>query len=170
MAFNLNLSFGPQWESVSIIRNFMTDLLSTGILDPNDAKKVSTAVSELIENVVKYSAAGGTIIDVNKDLGNGKIRLTIKNIATSEHLDTFEVIFSEVIQGEPREMYKRMMLKSFSNPEKSQLGLARIRYECEGTITYEIEEDTNAFSILPKTQNIPDGLKLLSVSVEIPVH
>ena len=83
MAFNLRLTFGPQWESIPIIRNFTTDLLSAGILDINDAKKVATACSELIENVVKYSAAGGTVIDVTKDLEKGEIRLTIKTAKNS---------------------------------------------------------------------------------------
>lgn len=170
MAFNFRLSFGPQWESVSIIRNFATDLLSNGILDLNDAKKVATAVSELIENVVKYSAVGGTMIDVSKDLNKGKIRLTIMNIATDENVETFEKIFKEVNQGEPKEMYKKMMLKSFSDPENSQLGLARIRYECQGNISYEISSDFDSFSILPEVEDAGEGVKLLSVSVEIPVH
>ena len=40
MAFNLNLTFGPQWENVSNIRNFVSEMLSTGIMDIDDAKKV----------------------------------------------------------------------------------------------------------------------------------
>ena len=134
MAFNLKLSFGPQWESIPIIRNFTTDLLSAGILDINDAKKVATACSELIENVVKYSAAGGTMIDVTKDLKKGRILLTIMNLATTENVTTFEQIYREISQGDPKEVYKKMMLQSFSDPEQSQLGLARIRYECQGAI------------------------------------
>ncbi|MFH2091924.1 MAG: hypothetical protein ABIJ31_06140 [Pseudomonadota bacterium] len=170
MAFNLKLSFGPQWESVSIIRNFTAELLSLGIVNRDDAKKASTACSELIENVVKYSAAGGTMIDVTKDLGRGKIHLTIKNIASSKNVETFKTIFEEVTQGDPKEMYKKMMLRSFADPETSQLGLARIRYECQGTITYDVEDDIQSLSILSETSVIQADLKLLSVSVEIPVN
>jgi len=90
--------------------------------------------------------------------------------AAAENVKTFETIFQEVNQGDPKEMYKKMMLKSFSDPETSQLGLARIRYECEGTITYELENDIESFSVVPEIGDIQSSHKLLSVSVEIPVN
>ena len=139
MAFNLNLTFGPKWENVSNIRNFVTEILSTGIVDLDDAKKVATASSELVENVVKYSAAGGAMIDIKKDPVAGKISLTIKNIASIKNIQTFESIYNSVIDGDPKEVYKKMMLRSFNDPEHSQLGLARIRYECQGDIFYKVE-------------------------------
>ena len=169
MAFNLNLKFGPKWENVSNIRNFITDMLSAGIMDTSDAKKVATASSELVENVVKYSAVGGAIIDLKKDPGTGKISLTIKNVADQKRIATFKSIYSQIIEGDPKEIYKKMMLKSFNDPDNSQLGLARIRYECQGDITYTEENDTN--SIIAMSDAEPDNrnLRLLSVTVEIPV-
>ncbi len=169
MAFNLNLTFGPKWENVSNIRNFVTEILSTGIVDLDDAKKVATASSELVENVVKYSAAGGAVIDVKKDPEKGKISLTIKNIASLTNIETFESIYKTIIDGDPKEVYKKMMLRSFNDPEHSQLGLARIRYECRGDIFYEISDDIGIISNLPDTGNVSNGNKLLSVTVEIPV-
>lgn len=170
MAFKLHMNFGPMWESVSIIRNFTTDMLSTGILDTNDAKKVATACSELIENVVKYSAAGGVAIDIKKDLGNGEIYLTIQNIANEEDLETFESVFQTVTSGDPKEVYKNMMLRSFSDPETSQLGLARIRYECQGELSYSISDNTNTIAQLQHSDSLQDDFKVLSVSVKIPVQ
>lgn len=169
MVFNLNLSFGPKWENVSNIRNFVTEMLSTGIVDINDAKKVATATSELVENIVKYSALGGALITILKDPCSGKVTLTIKNIASLDHLETFESIFKEITTGDPKEVYKKMMLRSFSNTEKSQLGLARIRYECQGIISYSISDDLDT---ILKQQGISikdDTLKVLGVTVEIPV-
>lgn len=170
MVFQLHMNFGPQWESVSIIRNFTTDMLSTGILDTNDAKKVSTACSELIENVVKYSAAGGAAIDMKKDLGNGVIFITIKNIADAHNLASFESVFQTVVNGEPKEVYKNMMLRSFSDPDTSQLGLARIRYECQGEISYNISNDSNDITYLQHSDKIKKDFQVLSVSVKIPVQ
>jgi hypothetical protein len=169
MAFNLNLTFGPKWENVSNIRNFVTEILSTGIVDLDDAKKVATASSELVENVVKYSVAGGAVIDIKKDPAAGKISLTIKNIATLKNIQTFESIYECVIDGDPKEVYKKMMLRSFSDPEHSQLGLARIRYECQGEISYDISDNIGVISNLPDTGNDFNDSRLLSVTVEIPV-
>ncbi|MCD4676820.1 MAG: hypothetical protein K8S18_12620 [Desulfobacula sp.] len=169
MAFNLSLTFGPKWENVSNIRNFVTEMLSTGIVDINDAKKVATASSELVENVVKYSAAGGAMIDIKKDPGMGRIALTIKNIANYKHIDTFEAIYKKIMEGDPKEVYKKMMLRSFNDPDNSQLGLARIRYECQGEILYEISNDIKSIANVSDIDQSDDNLKLLSVTVEIPV-
>lgn len=170
MAFNLNLTFGPQWENVSNIRTFLTEMLSSGIVDINDAKKVATASSELVENVVKYSISGGAMIDIKKKPEKGKIFLTIKNIADSEHLDIFSTIYEQVTKGDPKEMYKQMMLRSFNDPGRSQLGLARIRYECQGEITYDISDDKEVMTGMLAAGADSRGLKILSVTVEIPVR
>ncbi len=170
MAFNLNLTFGPKWENVSNIRNFVTEMLSTGIVDVIDAKKVATASSELVENVVKYSVIGGAMIDIQKNLSEGKIALTIKNISSEKNIKTFESIYARVIKGDPKEVYKQMMLRSFNDPENSQLGLARIRYECQGNILYEISDDISSISNISQEDQIKNNLKLLSVTVEIPVQ
>ncbi len=170
MAFNLNLTFGPKWENVSNIRNFVTEMLSTGIVDTIDAKKVATASSELVENVVKYSSVGGAMIDIQKNLSEGKIALTIKNISSVENIKTFESIYQKVIQGDPKEVYKQMMIRSFNDPDNSQLGLARIRYECQGNILYEISDDISCISNISQENRSNKNLKLLSVTVEIPVQ
>lgn len=169
MTFRLSLTFGPKWENVSNVRNFVTGALSTGIVDINDAKKVATASSELLENVVKYSAVGGAIIDIVKDSNMGIISLTIKNVVDDEHIGTFERLFQLIIKGDAKEMYKQMMLKSFNDPDNSRLGLARIRYECQGEISYEISNDIELISNILDTVKMQDNLKLLSVTVKIPV-
>jgi len=169
MAFNLNLTFGPKWENVSNIRNFVTEILSTGIVDLDDAKKVATASSELVENVVKYSVVGGAVIDIKKDPTAGKISLTIKNVADIKDIKNFESIYTTVIDGDPKEIYKKMMLRSFNDPKHSQLGLARIRYECQGHISYEISNGIDIISNLPERDKASNDHKLLSVTVEIPV-
>ncbi len=170
MTFYLNLRFGPRWESVSNIRNFVTDMLSTGIVDLNDAKKVATATSELVENIVKYSAAGGANITVLKDPACGRITLSIQNIAGPDHLADFESIFREISTGDPRETYKKMMLRSLSDTEKSQLGLARIRYECQGIISYTISDNLEEVLDREDIMEKPEGLRVLGVTVEIPVQ
>lgn len=169
MAFNLNLTFGPKWENVSNIRNFVAEILSTGIVGLDDAKKVATASSELVENVVKYSAMGGAVIDIKKDPAAGKISLTIKNVADIKEIETFESIYKTVIDGDPKEVYKKMMLRSFNDPKNSRLGLARIRYECQGDISYAIGNDIDIISDVPDKDKNANHHKLLSVTVEIPV-
>ena len=169
MSLHLNLTFGPKWENVTNIRIFVTEILSSGIIDVEDAKKVATATSELVENLVKYSTISGADIRITRDKSIGKISLSISNITNQENLTAFETIYHEICQGEPKEAYKKMMLKSFQSDEKSQLGLARIRYECQGKITYNISNNIDIIEQHSEIEIPHNGDKLLNVTVEIPV-
>ncbi len=130
---------------------------------------MATATSELVENIVKYSAVGGAQITILKDPGKGKVTLTIKNFASLNHLETFESIFQEINTGDPKDVYKKMMLRSFNSAKKSQLGLARIRYECQGDLSYHISDDLDSIPDQQKDTIDDYTLKVLSITVEIPV-
>ncbi|MCP3873543.1 MAG: hypothetical protein GY699_10370 [Desulfobacteraceae bacterium] len=169
MAFHIHLNFGPHWDNVSNIRTFVTQMLSTKVLEMSDAKRVAIASSELIENVAKYSEGGEAVVDIKKDVKNGKISIIVQNLANNSNIEKFESIYSLIIDGDPREVYKTMMLRSFNSPENSQLGLARIRYECQGEIFYQIDNDNVANIDLSEIDINNNDFQLLSVEVKIPV-
>lgn len=170
MIFNLDLSFGPKWENISIIRVFINDMLSIGIIAKQDATNVSTAVSELMENIVKYTSAGGALISLKKNTNLGMISLCMSNVCTKEDAEKFENIYTDIIQGSPKDAYKKRMINSMKNEKLSQLGLARIRYECKGEITYDISDNLADVKSSLAIDEHDEGYKLLTVEVKIPVQ
>ncbi len=157
------------WKRISIIRAFITEMLSLEVTDLGDAKNISTATSELIENTVKYSAISGAVVSIKKDIDHGKMRLAISNITTTKQLTLFESILTILHEGTPKEVYRDMMLRSFNHSEKCQLGLARIQYECQGKISYSVSDNLSPILSLDKENETSTGLKLLTVTAEIPI-
>ena len=125
MSFYLNLSFGPKWDDSATLRDFVTNILSSGIVKTDDANK--------------------------------------------DKLESFEVVFDEIKEGDPQEIYKKMMLRSLTEPQVSQLGLARIKCECNADISYELSNDFGQVIIPPGVTFNHDDYELLMVTVTIPV-
>lgn len=171
MILNLNLSFGSDWKRISIIRSFITEMLSLEVRDLNDAKSISMATSELMENALKYSTIKGAVIAIKKDIDNGLVTLAMSNITTEGQLEAFKEIFEILHSDTPKEVYKQMMIRSFNQSERCQLGLARIQYECRSKLSYHVDNDLTPILKLTNTDaNFPtDGLRYLTVAVEIPV-
>ncbi len=169
MSFNMNLAFGPRWDDTATLRDFLTKILSSGIVIPEDAEKVAMATSELVENLVKYSTIGGSAIFLEKDYGADKITLMTKNIADTEKLEMFVSVFDEIKEGDPQEIFKKMMLRSLTDPDTSQLGLARIRCECCAEVSYELSDDLEQVIIPPDITYDATAYRLLCVTIVIPV-
>ncbi len=57
---HMELSFGPRWTYISCVRGFVAHFFAIGLEDKIHAERISLAVSELLENAVKYSAGTDT--------------------------------------------------------------------------------------------------------------
>lgn len=169
MVFNLHLTFSPQWENVTNIRTFVTRMLSSGIVNPNDARKVATASTLLVENAIKYSVAGSAVIDIKKKTELEQIHLAIKNISDLTHLDTFETIYKQVYQKDAKKMYTTTMNHLANTPRNGRRGLAKIRYECQGDIRYDISDDIRTIPNVSSFNIADKNPKVLTVSVIVPV-
>ncbi len=169
MMFNLELSFGPIWDNIGSVRRFIDEMLSIDIISKNESKSVAIVASELMENLVKYSALGGAKIIIQKDSKLGLITLRISNLASMENINNFIEIYNDINEGSSKDAYKKMMLKSISNPNKSQLGLARIRYECHGEISYKVYDEYDDTASNLCIEKDMGNIKLLNIRVEIPV-
>ena len=169
MQLNLDLSFDPKWENISKFRDFLTEFLLKDILTSVEAQKISVAVSEMMENIVKYSPVVGAKIHLQKDKASIIIRIT--NITTIKELSNFEEIMKEISGIDSGEGFKQKMIDLLNRDnQKSQLGLARIQHECSGKITYTTSDDL-AF-ILPEghPRREDKTLKLLSIQLSIPIE
>jgi hypothetical protein len=142
--FYLKLKFGPDWEDISIIRNFIISILSQKITSYEEAYRVALVASELMENACRYSTSGGACLELEQGISNTtQLEFRIRNITKEENIKEFKKIFELINNGSAGEAYKKMMMRIINNDGStvSQLGLARIRYEGRSEISYEIESD-----------------------------
>ena len=139
--FFFKLKFGPKWEHVKVIRNFISIILSSGISDTDVAYKIAIAGSELMENACKYSAVGGAIIEIIKSYHQNHVELNIQNIARQNEIDTFKQTLEAASKGNAKEAYKEIILESLQANTQGRIGIARVRYECNADISYAISED-----------------------------
>jgi hypothetical protein len=141
------LKFHIDWEYIDVIRSFVNSFLQKTLSDNKTADKLSMAVSELLENAVKYGIhkEDGLLHNIHIQLDTfkeeKKVVFFIENMATSENIDTLKTQLESVNIGDPKEMYVRKIRESLTKEDKSQLGLARIRYEAGGEIFLDIKKD-----------------------------
>jgi len=137
----IRLSFGPKWKYVACVRSFVQNFLSISITDAQKADKISLAVSELVENAVKYNSREKTslllmIIDDNN------ILIESQNYADKENIKIFVDELEKINSKDPINAYIEKMKEAVDKSGKSsQLGLARIRCETNCEIKYEISDN-----------------------------
>lgn len=168
----LKLHFVPDWEDISKLRKFIKNLLAKKVTDQTQAYRISMTVTELLENVCKFSATGGVAIEIDQNEEKSQIALSVKNIAKMENIDQFKYIFSLINKGSPREAYRNMMLRSlkFKNVSIRQLGLARIRYEGNSNLSYKIEKDISKLLNRSKNETMDKkDLKTLNIKILFPI-
>ena len=120
------------------------DAPGTYSLEPtNNAEKVATAASEMIENAYKYSPEES---DFNINIQEKKDTLTfqVRNYPIDDPQETYEIICSEIKKiysnPDPNEAFKDKMMESLSDPSgKSMLGFAKIRLETGATLNVELD-------------------------------
>lgn len=124
----IEMRFGPKWPYVSTIRNFMQNFLGVAIGNQKLSDKVSMTISELVENAVRYSDNTETFLKVSIHRENDRIEISVKNHASSNQAEGLLQFMKELESDPPLEAYVKRMKQS-TNLDRSQLGLARIRYE-----------------------------------------
>lgn len=173
--FCFDLQFSVYWDSANQIRDFITSVLSNGIVDTETATNVAMAACELMENVYKNTALGGARITMEKDKLNSRIVLAVKNVAKKDNIKVFSDIFSLVHKEDAEKSYLSMMRRAYNREGVSQLGLARIRYECNAVIDYQTSESGVDFIDLLGELEYQDykdrknELEMLKVIIKIPV-
>ncbi|MEQ9364681.1 MAG: hypothetical protein RIF32_10575, partial [Leptospirales bacterium] len=96
--------------------------------------------SELVENAVKYSNQEDTFLRLEEPPDTNTIEVVVSNNAAEEQAQQLLGFVTEMDKLPPLEAYMQMMRLSAERQDgKSQLGLARIRYEANATlnVTYE---------------------------------
>jgi hypothetical protein len=98
--------------------------------------KVGTAISELLENAVKYSNKSIIHMTIMNDEKNGHIAVSIFNYADENNAQKLVRMIDEMNSRDSLEYYIGRMRESILNKKKSAgLGLARIYHETNAIIS-----------------------------------
>lgn len=142
----LALVFEIDWEYVDVIRTFVNQFLQKALVDHKVSDRISMAISELLENAVKYGQHDDkeeySSIHMQLDMlkKHGKAVFFIENRSVPENIEVLKDQLEKVNEGSPREMYMKQIQASLLVDDKSQLGLARIRYEAAGEISLQVKK------------------------------
>ncbi len=138
----IELKFGPRWRYIAPARGFIQSFVAIAIEDQNKADGIAMAASELLENAVKYSAGEETIIIVQAYPDQNLISCSVTNQGTAESAKELQGLYKRIMSGDALEAYISQMREAAVRQDgKSQLGLARIRYEVGANIKLEVSPD-----------------------------
>jgi len=138
----IELRFGPKWKYISTVRTFIQNFLAITLEDKIKADKISMAVSELVENAVKYSNEEDTFIRLEQKLDGATIEVAVYNHTEEAQANKLKEFVGELDKFSPLEGYMEMMRRSADRADgQSQLGLARIRYEADANLNIAYENN-----------------------------
>lgn len=138
----VDITFGPRWKYISVTRNYVQNFIAVGLAGQSKADRIAMAVSELLENAVKYSAGEETRIRLEVKPEQGKIVVSVSNTTDPGREEELRAIYKRVNSGDPLQTFIEMMREATTRTDgKSQLGLARIRHELGADIQLNISSD-----------------------------
>jgi len=145
----IELKFGPRWKYIACVRGFIQNFLAISIVDQAKADKIAMAASELLENAVKYASHDDTHIMIRVAPETEKISIIVQNTADAESINTLNMVYKKITQGDPLQVYIAQMKEAAVRSDgKSHLGLARIRYETGGNLDLSINKNAVSLSII----------------------
>jgi hypothetical protein len=121
---HIQLRFGPKWHFIAPARTFIQNFMGVTVTNKSKAESIAMAVSELMENAIKYGDEGEVEIAVYSEGEEGPAgRRGIQPISTAESIADLQNSFKKVMAGDPLEAYIMMMRESATRDDgKSQLG------------------------------------------------
>jgi len=138
------LAFEPSPAFMQRVIRWLTDFCQLTLADLELVARLRLAVSELVENVVKYGLQPNVSVEVElieRD-GSTTLRLGTRNRTSPEYLERVSRLLSQLKSAEdPLAFYDALVRESAPRAGVSGLGLARIRAEGELEVDYKIDGD-----------------------------
>lgn len=130
------------WSWMSAVR----EMVNSGLMDRDETlrEEITMVASELAENVVKYgepveSAASGSLQLI---IADNTVRVISTNgVRSPERAQHLARSLERIRNADPRALYLERMQELMANPTQaeSQLGLLRIAFEGQFTLTHVYE-------------------------------
>ncbi|MCX8059147.1 MAG: hypothetical protein N3A58_07015 [Spirochaetes bacterium] len=140
----LDITFGPVWDYIPLTRNFIENFLLINLIEKKNISKISLAVSELLENAIKYTKNDVIRLKLIKKVKENIIDIHVFNYSDKKHAETLKEYLKVMYTKDPLEFYlEKMKNISKTNKENSSIGLARINYEAKAKIDAIYDEKTS---------------------------
>lgn len=139
----IHIELVPMWAQIKNLRHFVREFCTANGVSPEVGDQVAMATSELLENATKYSSDLWVRYDLR--LGPEVIEVGVTNLATKEQRQVLQQFLAEALEGDPLECYVRCLERE-STSGVSQSGLARIRYEANGALSFAEKGDEVSMS------------------------
>lgn len=132
----LDVAFSRHWNTIPLAMDFFRDFTHSRMESCEDTHKIGIAVSELLENAVKYSFKPGIRIKLDKKKSDNTIKLKVYNFAEKKHVKRLIIRVNELNSSDSLAFYLERMRESIKNKEESAgLGLARVYHETKAKLS-----------------------------------
>jgi hypothetical protein len=135
------LRVDPDWAVIDSARDFVSAVVAAKLADREVASQVGIAVHELMENAIKYSSDATAPVQVALRI-DGRVQLRVENPIRVEDVPRLVAEISAADRAEdPLAFYHSKMLESITRSDgKSGLGLARIRFESQMSLSCTVDD------------------------------
>jgi hypothetical protein len=137
----IHLEFRPNARLISSTGRFVEEFYGGVLADPDATSRVVLTIHELLENIAKYSSDGLSHLVVQLLDRDGKnfVQIRTRNTSPPSRLAELRRLLDQVSRSEdPVALYNRLIAESAEEPDRSGLGLARIRAEGEMDLDYAV--------------------------------
>ena len=139
---HLELSFRPTVQTIGVVRRAIMTLCEPA-MDKDASARVALATHELLENVLRHSVDGDTILTVRSYEGpHARITVTTYSRATPAKIAELKAFTARMAGAKPDEFYLALMVARAGTDDDGGLGLARVYAEAEMSLDVQSEGDT----------------------------
>lgn len=140
----LEICFRPTVATINEARRLVAALYEPLVSNADVAQRVALATHEMLENALKYSLDGSTVlrIELSHHRGPRTVSVETRNITSPERKAGLVEAFEEMRRfGDATEFYQFAMKRTRTIRHGSGLGLARIWAEAEMELTHSFVGD-----------------------------